>query len=105
MADPSDIVIVRNNTNEPTTTPYTDDYIGGLIDVAGVTGATVEIWKQKVARYSTSVDVTEAGATHKFSELFDNALKMLAYWEGVAESEIPGTLTGVRVRVIERTGL
>ena len=105
MADPSDITIVRNNTNEPTTTPYTDEYIGALIDASGVTGATVLIWEQKVARYSSAIDVTEAGATHKFSELFDNALKMLQYWKGVADGETPGLTEGVRVREISRTGI
>ena len=104
MAAPEDIVIVRNNTNEPTETPYTDEYLGGLVDALGVTGATVTIWEQKVARFSSAIDVTEAGATHKFSSLFDNAVKMLAYWKGVLNGETPGTTDGIRVREIARTG-
>ena len=103
MADASDIQIVRNNTNEPTTTPYTDEYIGALIDASGVTGATVVIWQQKVARYSTSEDVTEAGASHKMSDLFTNASKMLAYWQKILDDETGPVVSGaVRVKVIDR---
>lgn len=103
MASASDITIVRNNTNEPTTDPYSDEYVGALIDASGVTGATVVIWQQKVARFSTSVDVTEAGASHKMSDLFDNAVKMLDYWQGILDAETGPVVSGaVRVRVIDR---
>jgi hypothetical protein len=102
MADASDIQIVRNNTNEPTADTYTDGYIGGLIDASDVTGATIAIWEQKVAKFSTMVDVTEAGATHKFSDLFDNAVKMLAIWRGTDVTTGVVDSGATRVRVIQR---
>lgn len=106
MASPGDIAIVRVNTAEPNDVePYTDSYIGGLIDASGVTGATLTIWEQKLATFSTSVDVTEAGASHKFSDLFKNAQAMVAYWQKKYDDENGGsTSDGVlRVKVIERS--
>jgi hypothetical protein len=102
VADASDIQIVRNNTNESTADTYTDAYIGGLVDASDVTGATIAIWEQKVAKFSTMVDVTEAGATHKFSDLFDNAVKMLTLWRGGTGGVGAAASGSARVRVIDR---
>lgn len=102
MATPADIARVRLNTNEPNNVdPYTDAYIGGLIDSSGVAGASAIIWEQKAASYSTKVDVTEAGASHKFSDLFDNAQKMIQYWRDQEEAE-GGPAGRVKIKVIER---
>lgn len=101
MASASDILIVRGNTNEPNdVAPFTDAYIGGLIDASDVAGATAVIWENKAAILSEQVDVTEAGASHKFSDLFDHAQKMVTYWRTQAGTE-PTTGT-VRVKKIER---
>lgn len=104
MASASDITIVRGNTNEPNNVaPFTDEYIGGLIDASGVAGASAIIWENKAASYSTSVDVTEAGASHKFSNLFDNAQKMITYWRSQAGGT-PTPVGGVlKVKKIERS--
>lgn len=83
MASASDIAEVRRNTDEPTDATYTDTVIGGYIDSLGVAGAAAKIWREKAAQYATLVDVTEAGASHKFSDLNKNALAMAAYWEGL----------------------
>lgn len=106
MASASDILIVRGNTNQPTdAAPFTDDYIGDLIDAVGVTGASAVIWEQKAATYASAVDVTEAGASHKFSDLFANAHKMALYWRKKAdEEEDAASASGrVKVKVIQRT--
>lgn len=105
MASASDITIVRGNTNEPTDAePFTDAYIGELVDAEGVAGASATIWEQKAATYSSAVDVTEAGASHKFSDLFNNATKMATYWrKKQAEDDAVVDLTGrVKVKKIER---
>lgn len=102
MASPGDILIVRTNTNEPNNVPpFTDDYLSGLIDAEGVVGASATIWEQKAAKEATSVDVTEAGASHKFSSRFEQARKMAELWRAQAGTEEPQTT--VRVKKIERS--
>jgi hypothetical protein len=105
MASVEDIQTVRRNVGElENEAPFTDAYIDGLIDATDVLGATIAVWEFKVAELSDKVDVTEAGASHKFSMLHKNALETLKYWQGqsvVVEAEETGNR--VRVRVIERT--
>lgn len=104
MAEPEDIDRVRKGTNEPTTANYSDEYIGDLVDAIGVSGACVSIWEDKSAKFSTMGDVSEAGASHKLSQLYDNAMKMLAYWKAQAEEEAGGSPSGrPKVRKIQRT--
>lgn len=108
MASTSDIAAVRLNTNEPEAETFSDEYLGGLIDASGVTGASATVWEQKAASLSDEVDVTEAGASHKFSGLFTQAQKMADYWRAKAgtSDEGSGATEGrTRVRTINRTGL
>jgi hypothetical protein len=106
MATAAEILAVRQNIND-LTEPYafTDEAIGIIIDSVGGDAATASLWRTKAATYSESVDVTEAGASHKFSDLQKNALLMAASWDKVAagvttpEEAIAGS---PRVRVIER---
>lgn len=102
MAASSDIETVRRQTGvSDTGEPYTDAFIATLIDASGVTGATVTIWKELRAKYATLVDVTEAGASHKFSDLFKHATEQLGYYEEVLLLEVgPDT---VRVKKVVRS--
>lgn len=82
MATASDILILRGNVNElADADPYTDAALGMLVDAMGVAGASRSIWQRKAAEFSTMVDVSEAGASHKFSSLFDHAKTLALYWE------------------------
>ncbi len=81
MASVSDIATVRRNTNESTAVTYTDVAIGALIDTHGVAGATASIWREKAGVYAGLVDVSESGASHKYSDLHKNALGMAKRWE------------------------
>lgn len=104
MASASDITQVRINTGEASSSSTIDDaYIGGLIDASGVTGATVTIWRNKLASYVGLVDVTEAGASHKASDLFNHAEKMLLEWEAIADGESTDTTGRLKVKKIVRT--
>ena len=81
MASEADIDAVRDNTNEPKdTSEFTDEEIGALIDEYGVDVASATIWQRKAATYADLVDVTEAGATHKFSDLHKSALEFSAFY-------------------------
>jgi hypothetical protein len=106
VASASDITLVRQNTGEPVNVePFTDEYIGGLIDTASVAGASAVIWSQKAVKASTLVDVSEAGASHKFSDVFKNATAMRDYWNGLRNDELTPTsdVGRVVVRKIIRT--
>lgn len=103
MASASDIAEVRRNTDEPDdTNGYTDVIIGGYVDAASVAGASAKIWEEKSAKYVSLVDVTEAGASHKFSDLTKHAEAKAIYWHGIEVSL--GTTAGrVKVRKIVRS--
>lgn len=109
MATPGDITQVRLNTNEPNDVdPYTDAYIGALVDASDIAGATLSIWQGKAATIAaTAVDITEADATHKLSDMFDHANAMIKYWRGITSPTLVGATDPndrtVRVRVINRT--
>lgn len=107
MATDADILYVRRNTNEPTDDTYTDTVIEELIDANGVSYASAVIWEEKAASVATSADVTEAGASHKFSDIYKNFMAMAKYWreritaEDIAEEEL--VAGRVRVKKIVRS--
>src|SRR5215510_11960890 len=108
MATADQITQVRLNTNEPDSTTFTDLYISGLVDAFGDPGgvnlASGAIWRQKAATYSELVDVSEAGASRKMSDLFANALKMADFYDGAGADEVAAASGSGRakVHVIER---
>jgi hypothetical protein len=104
MASVSDIATVRRNVNESTSETYTDEDIGVLIDTYGVAGASASIWREKAAGYAGLVDVTESGASHKYSDLYKNALAMAKRWEDLdVIAEIPVADGRVKVKKIVRS--
>ena len=103
MADASDIATVRLQTAQTENVPpYDDVYVGALIDASGVTGATIIIYEQLMAKYSKLVDVTEAGASHKFSDLYSQARKQADYYRSIDGTTLPDVLPAVRVKKIVR---
>lgn len=103
MASTSDIQTVRLQTGESADTPpYTDDYVGELIDASGVTGATVTIYQQLLAKYAKLVDTSEAGASHKFSDLYKNAKAQLESYQAILAAEA-GTVEHVKVKKAVRS--
>jgi len=105
MASPEDLATVRANTATTNTAPYTDTVVGDMIDAEGVLGASATIWTQKAAEVAHLVDVAEAGASHKFSDLHKNALALAADYRKQADAAVaPVDTTGqVRVRRIVRS--
>lgn len=102
MAAVNEIAAVRLNTGlNDNVDPWTDDSIGDLVDQFGVDGASAAIWRSLAASYSTKVDVTEAGATHKFSDLFKNAQAMATKYESLV-SVVVSTTSAPRVNSIVR---
>lgn len=103
MAAASDIATVRLQTGQTENVPpYDDSYVGALIDASDVTGATVIIYEQLMAEYAKLTDVSEAGASHKFSDLYANARKQADYYRSITGTTLPETF-GPKVKKIVRT--
>jgi hypothetical protein len=61
--------------------PYTDAFLGGLIDSYGVTDSAHKIWISKRNSVASLVDISEGGSSRKMSQLFDNYDKIVKGYE------------------------
>lgn len=103
MATSEEILSVRQNTAEPTEQVYSDNFIDGLIDLHGVAGASAIIWEKKAAEAAGLVNVSEAGASHSFSDLHKNALSMADTFRAQQAEELtPITEGRPKIRKITR---
>lgn len=102
MANASDIETVRRNVNEPTSATYSDTLLSSLVDSLGVAGASATVWREKAARYSELVDVSESGASHKYSDLHKNALTMAEKWSLLIEGPAGTAAGALKIRKIQR---
>lgn len=103
MATPEEIAEVRLNTDEPRDDePFTDTFLGELIDGNGVTSASAIVWRKKAARAASLVNVSEAGSSLAMGDLQAKYLIMAKSYEDqliVMDSNFSGR---VRVKLIER---
>jgi len=99
----AEVAQVRVNTNEPTDDLFVDEEIQSLIDAGSVDSASAAVWKAKAAVYADLADTTEAGASHKYGDLFNRALQMQAMYEGLVAAAVETLPTGPKVRLIERS--
>lgn len=97
MATSDDVALVRTYTDEDTEDNWTDAQLGVLIDDLGVDSATARVWREKAARYSRLVDVTEAGASRKMSQAFAHAQALAERWDAIASAS--GTDAGRSAKV------
>jgi hypothetical protein len=104
MATPEQIAEVRENVDEREDTNWADQAISALVDAAGsVLSASAIIWRRKAAMYADLVDVSEAGASHAFSDLHKNALTMADKFDAANQIELSATtVQRVKVKVIDR---
>jgi hypothetical protein len=103
MATPDQIAEVRRNTDERVDENWGDPAISALIDVGSVSSASAVIWRQKAAQYADLVDVSEAGASHAFSDLHKNALTMAGQYDAQYQVEVQASTGGrAKVKVIDR---
>lgn len=67
-------------------TEWTDEDLDQLIDekAGNIQAAAASVWESQAASYSQIVDITESGSSRKMGDLFDNAMKMAAYFNGQA---------------------
>lgn len=82
MATAAEVAQVRVNTGQNTDEVITDPEIAEIIDDLGsVQAASAEVWRRLAAEYAKLVDTKEAGAEHKWSELWKRAMEMADFWE------------------------
>ncbi len=104
MGSSAEIAVVRRNTNEPNQDNYSDSELSDKIDTDGVFGAVSAVWREKAAKFASLVDVSEAGASHKYSDLYKHALAMASDYDKLNEVENAGiALNSPRVKKIVRT--
>lgn len=104
MATPAEITELRIEARELTDAePYTDTFLGELIDAYGVTDSARRIWVSKRNAVASLVDITEGGSSRKMSQLFDNYSKIvLSYNEGPATDDPDAEEYAPRTRKAER---
>lgn len=75
-------------------TNFTDEELGEIIDEnnGNLQAAASVVWESQAARYSKIVDITESGSSRKMGDLFDNAMKMAAWYK---EQANPIDVSGV----------
>lgn len=88
MASASEIAILRQLTNEPDSSTYTDEQLSAMIDSDGIDSSASEIWTRKAASLSSAVDMSEGGSSRKNSDLLKNALTMAQMFKARAEEAI-----------------
>lgn len=78
MATPNEIAELRGLIQEPSNEdPWTDEYLGGLIDRYGIDRSAKSIWKQKAAGYVEIVNISEGGSSRSNSDIHKHALEMI----------------------------
>lgn len=104
MATAEQIKEVRLNINEPSDALFDDVTVSGWIDsTVSLEEASAEGWLKKASVYADLANVSEAGASHAYGELYKNALVMRGIWADKAEALTVSVTSGrTRVRKIER---
>lgn len=73
MATSQQILELRAEIQELTDTePYTDSFLGALIDSYGPDSAAQRVWISKRNAAAKLVDISESGSSRKMSQLFTN---------------------------------
>lgn len=92
MADnsPESIAALRRMVDEPGTETYTDEALSALLDAEeSADAAAAGIWREKAARASTLVNVSESGSSRSLQQIYSNALDMAKFYDGRAVAEEP----------------
>jgi hypothetical protein len=90
MATTAEVASLRANTGLSNDDVYADPEIAVLVDSAGsVEAASAVVWRQLAAHYAKLTDTSEAGASHKYSLLYDRAMEQADFWENRATNGTP----------------
>lgn len=105
MAEASTIAELRDMINESVDAePWTDAYLGGLIDAweGPLAGLASRLWYKKAASYAEMIDVQEGSSNRKLSQLHTQALTMAKSFVTDESGEVITSSRRSRTRKIER---
>lgn len=105
MAEATTIEDLRGLINESENTePWTDVYLGGLIDAweGTLEALASKIWTKKAATYAEMIDIQEGSSNRKLSQLHTQALSMARSFLTDESGDIAGKPRTSRTRRIER---
>lgn len=87
MATAEEVAALRRMADEPGTETYTDDALSAILDAAStLDGAAAVVWREKAAKASTLVNVSESGSSRSMQQIYQNALDMAKFYGGRADA-------------------
>ncbi len=92
-AAPEDITTLRKMIAEPTADSFTDaDVISAIekypLEIGyDLNAAARDIWELKAASFAMRVDFSVDGGTYSDGQLYDRALRMIAYYDSRASDD------------------
>ncbi len=96
MATADEIAALRRATNILTDAdPYTDEYLGTLLDSLGHNGSAEALWLDPAARYTTLANVSEGTSSRSLGQLHDHAMKMVQHFRDAAATPTPTEASGM----------
>jgi hypothetical protein len=89
MATTEQVASLRRMVDEATTDTYTDEALSAIIDAElSVDAAAATVWREKAAKASTLVNITESGSSRSMQQIFENAMKMANFYSTSSEEEV-----------------
>lgn len=90
MATAAEVASLRANTGQSQADVFEDPELAVILDSAGsVEAASAVVWRQLAASYAKLTDIAEAGASHKYSLLYERAMEQADFWESRSTNGAP----------------
>lgn len=104
MATVTQITTIRLLVGEPGAETYTDVLLGERIDTAqnDLDLVARDIWVEKAAALAEVPDISEAGSSRSMGRLYDNALKMVEYFNKKLDTATAAAAGGTKIRRLTR---
>lgn len=105
MATADQIAQLRLLIAEPNDAePYTEAALSVRIDgnAGDLNRTSYGIWVEKAAARADLADISEGGSSRKQGDLYEQALKMADYFQGLVSEGTPGTTAGTRIASLRR---
>lgn len=92
MATPEAVASLRRMVDEPGTETYTDETLSALLDAsASAESAAASIWREKAAKASTLVNVSESGSSRSLQQIYQNAEAMAKFYGSASSTPVVDT--------------
>lgn len=103
MAEAVAIAALRRMVDEPGTETYTDEALSALLDSKeSAEAAAAVIWREKAAKASTLVNVSESGSSRSLQQIYANAESMAKYYDSKSGTPVVDTSSAPFTSAVER---